>query len=297
MFSRRTSSRTRKSRERMLHLKVSSPRIVYFDCLKFAGRFVKLGLVLAIMVGVGVGLGYGWQKLFVENDEFVISRVEIFGPGGEEPRFLTHERMVNKTGLDLGKTIFAVESDELAESLSALPEVTSARVSRRLPGTLKVEVEERQPVAWVACRSLGIRERDRNKGLLLDREGVPFRCESQKLWEFSEQLPVVMVEEARVDEIREGVALEHKGLKHALALILRAQDLLDLTEQPLWVLVKDEIFLEMKTRGGVVATLSYYDQERQLEQLVKVTTHARRQGRELAQVNLIPRRYVPVHYR
>jgi hypothetical protein len=92
------------------------------------------------------------------------------------------------------------------------------------------------------------------------------------------------------------VALEHRGLQYALDLILLANESLELTERPVWVVVKDEILLEMKTRGGVVATLSYYDQERQLEQLAKVTSHARRRGREVAQVNLIPRRYIPVQY-
>lgn len=297
MFSRRTSSRTRKSRERMLHLKVSSPRIMFFDCVKFAGRFFKLGVALVVMVAVGIGLGYGWQKLFVENEEFVISKVEIFREGGEETRFLTHGRFVEKTGLDLKKTIFAVDTDELCSAVEALPEIKSAEVSRRLPGILKVEVLERNPVAWVACRSLGITERDRKTGLLVDEEGVPFRCDSEKLWEFGEELPVVMVPKAEAGEIVEGEKLEHKGLKRALDWVMLAKEKLELPERPVWVVVKDEILLEMKTRTGVLATLSYYDQDRQVENLIKLTSHARRQGKELAQVNLIPRRYVPVHYR
>ena len=297
MFSRRTSSRTRKSRERMLHLKVSSPRIVFFDCLKFTGRFLKLGLALVVMVGVGIALGYGWQKLFVENEEFVISKVEIFTGGGDEVRFLTHGRLLEKTGLDLEKTIFAVDTDALCAAIQALPEIKGAEVSRRLPGILKVEVEERRPVAWVACRSLGIKERDRDAGLLVDDEGVAFRCDSKKLWEYAEQLPVVMVPKADEGAIREGEVLDHGGLGYALDLVMLANETLELTERPVWVVVKDEILLEMKTRTGVLATLSYYDQERQLENLIKLTSHARRQGKDLAQVNLIPRRFLPIHYR
>lgn len=280
----------------MLHLKVTSPRIVFFDCLKYTGRFIKLGLALLAMVGLGIGLGFGWQKLFVENDEFVISKVEIFAEGGANARFLTHSRLVSMTGLDLNKTIFAVDTDEIAAALESLPEIRSAKVNRRLPGTLKVEIDERLPVAWLACRSLRIQEYDRDAGLLLDHEGVPFRCDSDKLWEFSRELPVVMVKDAKEDEVCEGSPLEHKGLRHALDLVILAQEKMELVEQPVWVVVKDEILMEMKTRGGTIATLSYYNQEEQLDRLLKVISHARRQGRDLAQVNLIPERYVPVHY-
>ena len=296
MFSRRTSSRTRKSRDRMLHLKVSSPRIVFFDCLKFIARFCKLGVALVIMVGVGIGLGFGWQKLFVENEEFIINDVPLTLKDGGEPRFLTHSRLEEKTTLDLDQTIFAIDTDELRAAIEALPEVKSARVSRRLPDQLKVTIEEREPVAWLACRSLGIPERDREKGFLVDRDGVPFRCDSDKLWEFGEQLPVVLVPQAEDGEIEEGRTLEHNGLRHALKLVMLTSEMLDLTEHPAWVVVKDEIMLEMKTRANTLATLSYYDQKRQVENLGKLADFARGKGRKLAQVNLIPERYVPVHY-
>ena len=123
----------------MLHLKVTSPRIVFFDCVRFAGRFFKLGVILLIMVGVGVGLGFGWQKLFVENDEFVIRNVEIFQSGGEDTSFLTHERLVAKTGLDLEKTIFAIDTTKLEEALVALPEITSA-IWAKFPSTSVLRV-------------------------------------------------------------------------------------------------------------------------------------------------------------
>jgi hypothetical protein len=281
----------------MMHLKVTSPRIVFFDFLRFTGRFFKLGLALVVMVGVGVALGFGWQKLFVENKEFVIRKVEIHQPGGEETRFLTHGRLVKKTGLDLEKTIFAVDTGELAEALAALPEISSAKVNRRLPGTLKIEVTERVPIAWLACDSLGIEGCDRAAGLLVGSDGVPFRCDSVKLWEFAKKLPVVSVEQADEGAIREGEALEHRGLSFALDLVKLANKIQAESQRPALVRVKDEILLEMVTRSGVIATMSYYDQEEQLQRLAKLTLHAQRKKQELDRVNLIPRRFVPVHYK
>ncbi|MFT6180478.1 MAG: hypothetical protein ACJAQT_002828 [Akkermansiaceae bacterium] len=281
----------------MLALKVSSPRILMFDCLKFGARFFKLGIAMVAMVCVGFGLSYGWQKLFVENDEFLIQDVKLKTMEGEDTRFLNHERLVAQTGLDPMATIFSVDTDALKESLLRLPEITEAKVSRRLPGILKVEVTERRPVAWVACRSLGIKERDRTLGLLVDEDGIVFPCASEALWIYADKLPVVMVRTAKKSEIVVGEKISHNGLGFALDLVNLAAEKLEGLDRPAWVVVKDEILLEMKTLGGVVATLSYYEQERQLDNLSRLTSYAREQGESFTETNLIPRRFVPVQYR
>ena len=77
----------------------------------------------------------------------------------------------------------------------------------------------------------------------------------------------------------------------------RANEKFQGSDRPAQVVVKDEIMLEMKTLNGILATFSYYDQERQINNLVKLVSHADLQGKFLAKVNLIPRRFVPIHYR
>ena len=258
---------------------------------------MKLGLALILMVGVGFGLGLCWQKLFVENDEFTISDVQIRTLDGEDARFLTRKRIQQRSGLSLDQTIFAIDVEELEVSLQALPEIKSVSISRRLPGILRVEIEERQPVAWLVCRSLGIVEHDRAEGLLVDEDGIPFKCDSEELWLATKKLPAVMVHRASEGEIVEGEAIEHKGLKAALDLVKLTNRKLEGRDLPAWVVVKDEIILEMKTLDGLLTTLSYYDQERQIENLTKALKHARAQQKTLATANLIPRRNIPVHYR
>jgi len=252
---------------------------------------------MVLMLILGFGLSYGWQKLFVENDEFLIQNVSLKTMEGEDTAFLNHARLVEKTDLDPTATIFSIDTDALEESLLALPEVTEAKISRRLPGVLKVEVTERQPVAWVACRSLGIQERDRDSGLLVDADGVVFPCASEALWRHADRLPVMVVQSADPSEIIEGEELSHKGLTYALQLVKRAQEKLLGQDALAWVVVKDEIMLEMKTLGGVKAVMSYYEQDRQVDNLVRLISHAHDQGKSLTEVNLIPRRFVPVHYR
>ncbi len=258
---------------------------------------MKLGIAMVVMLCIGFGLSYGWQKLFVENDEFLVQEVSLKTMYGEDTSFLDHERLVEQTGLDPAATIFSVDTEQLREALLDLPEITDAQVRRRLPGLLKVEVSEREPVAWVACRSLGIRERDRDLGFLVDADGFVFPCASEALWSYAEKLPVIMVKTAERGEIVEGETIQNKGLRQALQLVNRAAERLQGSESLAWVVVKDEIMLEAKTLSGVTATLSYYEQDRQLDNLSRLISHAQEQGKSLTQVNLIPRRFVPVHYR
>jgi len=206
-----------------------------FDCLKFGGRFLKLGIAMLIMVCVGFGLSHGWQKLFVENDEFLVKEVSLKTMEGEDTLFLNHERLEKETNYDPADTIFAIDTDELEGSLLKLPEVMEAKVSRRLPGLLKIEVAERMPVAWVACRTLGIRERDRDFGLLVDADGFVFPCASESLWSYAGKLPVIMIQAAEKGEIVSGETLSQKGLKYALQLVNRAAKNLKGSESIAWV--------------------------------------------------------------
>jgi len=297
MLLRRKSTRTRVSRDRKLALQVSSPRIVMFGFVKFFRRFFKLGVALFAAVVVGFCLGLGWEKLFVENDEFLISELELLTIDDEPVTFLTHARLSKQANLSPNDTIFSVDKDELKAALLELPEITDVEVGRRLPGKLRVKVAERHPVAWIASRSLGIKERDRQAGLLLDLDGVPFPCASDELWNYAKDLPVISMNILEVGEVVVGEEVENAGLKAALDLVVLCLDKFEGNQRPAWVVVKDEIMMEMQTRDGVLATLSYFEQDRQIDQLDRLITHAELQGKSLAKVNLIPRRFVPVHYR
>jgi len=296
MLQRHTSSRTKKSRQRMLSLKVSSPRIVFLDFLKVGTKAVKYSLLVALMVGVGAILNFGWQKLFVENEEFTINELPLKTFDGKEPRFLSHERIVKKAGLDPQATIFAIDADELRAALEQLPELTSAKVSRRLPGTLKIEVAEREPVAWIACPALGIRERDRELGLLVDRDGIAFQCASDALWAFAQKLPVLTTSAADSEQIVERQPVSDKGLQYALKLIELSSSHLADDQRLMRIEIKDEIILEAKTIDGISLTFSFYDLERQVSDFSDILAHAQYSGRELKKINLIPRRFVPVQY-
>lgn len=83
-------------------------------------------------------------------------------------------------GVTRGEPIFGVDIDAVRQSLAALPWVKDARLSRRLPDTLVVTLEERTPAAlW----------QNRGKLALIDSAGVLLTEENLEPWK---ALPLVV---------------------------------------------------------------------------------------------------------
>jgi len=295
MFKKKTS-KTRYNRQRadrMLHLQVSSPRIVFFQSLRTMRGFLKYAVLIALL-GFGVTMGVrAVKKHFVNNEEFVLRDIDLQTNG-----FLTHGRVVEIGEIDVNGTIFAVDIDELEKRLLDQPGVTSAKVERKLPGTLKVEVTERVPVAWVACRKLGLAGRNPHSGMLVDADGVVFTCEG-RLWDVARNLPVIEIEEGAREQFIVGREMAHDDAERALSLVCKIQG--ELGEASDWrvkrVRVKNFYTLEVTCSDDVNAVFGMYEHERQLGDFLDARRHAVSTGRELAWINLLPKHNIPGRFK
>lgn len=317
MFQKKSSRRSRVRDKHIINANVTSPVIIM---AKVVGTGKSIFQLLLMMLAVGgvfyIGKG-AWLRFFVHNtDDFGLRHLEISTMEGEPTVLLTEARVGEVTGLrsDGKQTVFQFQASVIEEKLTALPEIRAARASCRYPSTFRIKVEERLPIAWLVCPVLGLEERNREHGLLLDEQGVPFLCSSQVIWAFATELPSIYLKDAPEEEIIPGQKVASEGIHRALVLIQGLSEALaDPTsldparegeripgfkpDAPDWVMIKDEITLDARTRNGIRATFSYFDQEKQLERLRKLQHHARSKNRQLAHVNLIPDRLVPVRYR
>ncbi len=300
MFQKKTSRRTRRSHDRMLELRVSSPRILMFEWLRFGGKVLKVGFLMLIVGAAAFMLKSAWNKLFLNNlEEFGLAKITLTTFDGAAPKFLYERRVAEVTGLIVngGQTIFQFDTDEVQSQLLALPEISKVDVTRRLPDCFEIKIKERVPIAWIVCPALGLQEKSPEKGLLIDRDGIPFRCASYSIFEFAKELPAIYSNQLPEESVRPGTMITHEGLNEARKLIIGMTEVLDDFEKPESVIIEDEITLKVHTRSRTVATFSFFDQKRQIENFKKLTHHAREKGEQLASVNLIPYRLVPVKYR
>jgi hypothetical protein len=99
--------------------------------------------VLALLLSVAVLVHLPWAGL--RRTFGVVTEVEVEGT-----RYLDAARVVEVAGIHPGDDLFAVSLSRARQALLLEPRVARARLSRRLPRGIRVEVEERVPVLLVS---------------------------------------------------------------------------------------------------------------------------------------------------
>ena len=271
-------------------LNVRSRRILYCASVKGSkklGRFFALCMVLAV---VALGLQRAWVHYVYESESLSLQEVEL-----SEGSSVTLSRIIEAGDIDLNASILAIDTAQLEEKLTQLPEVISAQAYVRFPGTLQIDLVERTPVAWIECKKLGVIGRDAVRGLLLDQDATLFSCDPA-VFDQMEHLPVVKLPALERKELEPGQQLSQKQGLRAFALIKQAHDLaLDMPGLPAFdsVRVRSEYSLEAKFHDNSSVVFGLYDHLRQLGDLATLRLRAAETGRYLATANLIPKRNIP----
>ncbi len=121
-----------------------------------AGRGLKPGWKLLGASAIGLALWFGLPRALSGLTFFHVRRVELAGL-----QYLDPATVMRALQLDPTASVFD-DPAPLVRRVSAVPGVATLEVSRRLPGTLKVELLETPPVA-LASRGEGL--------VLLDARG------------------------------------------------------------------------------------------------------------------------------
>lgn len=124
----------------------SAPRRAWWRPAGTLGR-VLFG-VGAFVVLAGVAIAYQTARTFLERD----ARYRVAGTGNIQATGLaevSRTEILPVFGEDIGRNIFFVPLAERRKQLEQIPWVQHATVMRLLPDQIRVEVVERQPVAFV----------------------------------------------------------------------------------------------------------------------------------------------------
>jgi cell division protein FtsQ len=122
---------------------------------------VKLFLGLLIVVGASSAVAYSLHRYALGTARFGIQKIELTGA----KRF-GKAQIQTLAGIEIGKNLFAFDTAEAEKKLLTDPWISSARVVRELPNSLRVELSEREAVAVAV---LG------DRPFLVTREGEPFK--------------------------------------------------------------------------------------------------------------------------
>jgi cell division protein FtsQ len=104
------------------------------------------GLVGAVLIA-GVALGVAWsaRRYVLTSPRFAITSIEISGS-----KMRSQEELTNESTLAIGKNIFSADLDAAHAALAKDPWIHDVEIARRLPGTIMMNVTEREAAALVS---------------------------------------------------------------------------------------------------------------------------------------------------
>jgi cell division protein FtsQ len=115
---------------------------------------------VALVVGAALGLAWTARRHVMTSPRFAVTEIEVVGNGRR-----TTADIVAESGLAVGANVFATDLDTARSKVLADPWIAEATLARRLPGTILMQVTERQPASLVAVGDL----------FLAGPDGEPFK--------------------------------------------------------------------------------------------------------------------------
>jgi cell division protein FtsQ len=119
----------------------------------FAILRAAAGAALVVMVSTGVA--WAARRYVMTSPRFAIT--EIIVNGG--PR-RSRDDLTREAGIAIGENVFSIDLDSARARLIADPWISEAALARRLPGTLMLDVSEREAAAIVALGDTYLVARD-----------------------------------------------------------------------------------------------------------------------------------------
>lgn len=257
---------------------------------KIQGQLVWTAIAATVLGLIVVGTHFATRSIlhhaFFRNDDFQIKNIEIKVTGG-----VSRSEVLEWAGVKPGMNLMSLNLAHVRSRLGRMPYIASVVVDRHLPSTLRIEVEERQPMAKLVPFSSAGHELAQAV-YYVDGMGYIMK---PKIGERLKPLPII--KGVSHEYIREGERTDRPELLSALNL-LRLADYttlkgeLDLTE----IEVQSRGYLVLRTRDqGMICFRTDYLQE-QIQRLRVILDHARENSLFVRTVDLTPERNVPVTY-
>ena len=129
-----------------------------------AGRTRLASIALGVCFGTILGLYCLWQaggwaldRLIYDNKSFAIRQIDVVSDG-----VISTDQLRRWSGVKTGDNLLALDLAGVKRNLELVPMIESASVERILPGTLRIQITERVPVAEARVPPTARRRRNRS---------------------------------------------------------------------------------------------------------------------------------------
>jgi cell division protein FtsQ len=282
-------SNTRQRREQhLLDVRVRSHKASQHRNRRVLVVVSKIVLVLVLAVGVVLGVRYGAKHFFFENPDYQLSQIEFQTDGS-----LQREQVLKAADLHEGVNIFAVNLGKVRDRLQQLSQVDEVQVIRKLPGEIDIRIVERKPVAWITSAKQILDPFVSDVAFLVDARGVLMK--EKKL--LPEYLGLPSITGCASESLAAGKIVESSEAKAALELVrLSTASFMQSRFQIREIDVSKGYCLVVSDKNHTRITFGFDNLETQLQRLEQFLAYADDSKQELATVNLLVQRNIPVTF-
>jgi cell division septal protein FtsQ len=286
--NRRVSSCRQRRQQHLLDVKVRSRTAAQHRTRRVLVLTSKLALVVGVCVSIYFGVREGTRRLFFENADYQLMTIDVQTDGT-----LSRDQMLQIAGLREGENIFSVNLAEVHDQLQQLPQVDDVQVVRKLPGEIDIKVSERKPVAWITAGKELSDPFTTDAAFLVDARGVLMK--QKKL--LPEYLGLPLIVGCTGESLEAGKVVESLEAKAALELLrLSMRSFMQTRFQVREIDISKGYCLAVTDKNQTRATFAFDNLEEQLQRLEQFLVYSDDTKRELATVNLLVQRNIPVTF-
>lgn len=295
MFSKSKNKNRRLGRDYVLDVKLRSSQVR-------AARVRLAALSGAAIFGTIFGFyllwraaDWGLNKFVYENRSFAIKEIDLQTDGT-----IATDQLKRWARVKMGENLMALDLSRVKRDLEMAPQVHSVSVERILPGTLRIRVEEREPIAQATVLRAEGGDRITNTVYTLDGEGwvmMPAEAKAASSKEGAGETTLTMITGLNSAELQPGRRIDSEQCRAAL-------EFLRLFESSPAAKVVDVKRIDISSPEVLVVTTSQQgeitfrntDLEQQILRWHEITLAGQRQGKALAWLDLAISNNIPARW-
>jgi cell division septal protein FtsQ len=286
--NQRLSSWRQRRQQHLLDVTVRSRKAVRQRNRRALVWISKVALVIGLCTGVYLGAREAARRFFFENPDYQLGRIEVQTDGT-----LQREQILKVAELHEGENIFAVNLARVHDQLQQLPQVDEVQVVRKLPAEIDIRVVERKPIAWITGEKQISDPFVSDAAFLVDARGVLMK--EKKL--LPEYLGLPLILGCASESLEPGKVVESLEAKAALELLRSStRSFMQTRFQIREIDVSKGYCLLVTDKNRTRVTFGFDNLDDQLGRLEQFLIYSDDSKRELATVNLLVQRNIPVTF-
>jgi cell division septal protein FtsQ len=286
--NQRVSNTRQRRQQHLLDVKVRSRSATQHRNRRILVILSKTALAVATCFGLYMGGRFALKRFFFDNSDYRLATIEVQTDGT-----LQREQLLQAADLHEGENIFRVNLSDVHDRLQQLPQVDEVQVVRKLPGEIDIRLVERRPIAWITS------EMDMNDpftseaAFLVDARGVLMK--EKKL--LPEYLGLPLISGCTSESLEAGRIVESYEAKAALELLrMSTRSFMQTRFQIRQIDLSKGYCLSVTDKNRTRVTFGFENLDVQLQRLEKFLVYCDDSKQELATVNLLVQRNIPVTF-